>query len=76
MSNDNGKKLSTRTRVEVVINEQKNMFIVLKEIKENTKDLPVLRTDLKWLKDWHNKIVIGVLFAIIVGGIALAFQVK
>jgi len=65
-----------KTQIAVMRTEQKNMLKILEEIKENTKDMPVMRTDLKWLKFWHNKIVIGVILAIIVGGAALIFQVK
>ncbi len=73
MAKKNG---STETKIAVMRTEQKSMLSILKEIKENTKDLPVLRTDVSWLKSWHNKIVVGVLFAIILGGVAMIFQVK
>lgn len=67
---------SLKTQVAVIRSRMKSIDDGIKEIKENTKDLPVVRNDVKWLKFWHNKIVIGIIFAIIVGGIALAFQVR
>ena len=65
-----------KTQIAVIRTEQKNILVILKEIKENTKDLPVVKNDVAWLKSWHNKIVMGIIFAIIIGGIALAFQVN
>lgn len=72
----NNRRVSTNTRIEVIRTEQKNMLTILEEVKENTRDLPVVRNNVKWLINWHNKIVMGIIFAIIIGGIALAFQVK
>jgi len=65
-----------KTQIAVIRTEQKNVIKILEEIKENTKDLPVMRTDLKWLKFWHNKIVVGILFAFILSGVALVFGLK
>lgn len=72
----NNRRNGIKTQVAVMRTEQKNMLKILEEIKDNTIDLPVLRTDVSWLKFWHNKIVMGIIFAIIIGGVALAFQVK
>lgn len=72
----NNRRNGMKTQIAVIRTEQKNVIKILEEIKENTKDLPVVRNNVKWLMDWHNKIVMGIIFAIIIGGIALAFQVK
>lgn len=65
---------SIKTQVAVIRTRIKSIDDGIREIKKNTQDLPAVRTDVEWLKSWHNKIVVGVILAIIVGGVALIFR--
>jgi len=67
-------KISNRTRngmktdIAVIKTEIKFISTAIKQIQENTKEFPTVKNDVKWLKYWHNKIVIGVIIAIVVSG--------
>lgn len=44
------------------------------EIKNKIDNYNGLKTDVSWLKNWHNKIVLGVIFSIMIGFIALILK--
>lgn len=64
----NNKRYGMKTQIAIMRTEQKGIVKTLEKIEKNTEDLPVLRTDVSWLKNWHNKIVLGVLAAVILTG--------
>lgn len=66
---------NVKTDIAVIKTEILNISKEIKEIKINTKDFGILKTDVKWLKLWHNKIVLGVIAAIIFSGVLLIFKV-
>lgn len=66
---------SLKTQVAVIRSRIKSIDDGIKEIKENTKDLPVVRNDVKWLKYWHNKIIIGVISALLVSGFLAVYKI-
>ena len=41
--------------------------IAVDEIKETIKPVAGMKSDIAWLKFWHNKIVMGVILALVTG---------
>lgn len=57
------------SQIPVIFEKISNVKEAVDEIKVRTEGLNGLKTDVKWLKSWHWKIVVGVIFAIIIGAI-------
>jgi len=52
-------------RLAIVQTDVSWIKLTLGEIKEKIEDVPQIKTDIKWLKFWHNKIVLGVVASLI-----------
>lgn len=69
------RKNEVHTDIAVIKTEILNMSENITKIELNTKDFGIVKTDVKWLKFWHNKIVLGVIAAIIFSGVLLIFKI-
>lgn len=45
----------------------------LDSIESGIRDVPTIKNDVSWLKSWHNKIVLGIILAGLVGICSLVF---
>ncbi len=73
--NSRKKKNGIQTQISVMKTEVNFISETVKRIEENTKGLPTVANDVDWLKYWHNKIVVGLLAAIVLSGTLAIFQI-
>ena len=73
--------LSNLSKIPVIEEKITNVQSIISEVKtgidslNNLKiDFEKTKTDVSWLKGWHNKIVLGVIFSILIGFFTIIFS--
>lgn len=61
------------SKIPVIETHLSYIKIAVDEIKESIKPVSEMKNDIRWLKFWHNKIVLGVIFALVTGFGTLIF---